>query len=219
MRWNDIYQRAGRIWGEGPSELAVAAVRYLQEHKLDGQGLSILDIGCGYGRDALYFLSNLRCKVLGVDPAPKAVEIALGAVPQGRKGDATFRCCSFTELGGSQYDVVSTSNLYQVLGKGERGDLVKAAREALKPGGLLFLSTLSVSDPEHYGKGAAVPGDPHSFLDRTFLHFSTREELLQDFAFLALKELYAYEYYEPHSEGTHHHISWILIGQLPVEGV
>ena len=32
MFWDDEYKRNERVWGEGPSELAVAVVEYLQRY-------------------------------------------------------------------------------------------------------------------------------------------------------------------------------------------
>ncbi len=211
--WDDEYRRNERLWGERPSELATAAVIYLQKHKLNSNKWSMLDIGCGYGRDAFYCQEHLRCEILGIDTSQKAIDIALEASTS-HKGAAAFRRCDFRQLKGDKYDVVFVSNLYQLLRKDERTELRDAAQRSLKPGGLLFLSTLSVNDPEHYGKGAPVPDEPNSFQDKKYLHLCTREELLDDFAFMHIDKLYEHDYNEPRVTGeTHHHISWILIGE------
>ncbi|MEX2739153.1 MAG: class I SAM-dependent methyltransferase [Candidatus Wukongarchaeota archaeon] len=214
MFWDNQYENNGRIWGEGPSELAITTVRYLQKLELNHQTLTLLDIGCGYGRDTFYFLNNLKCKILAIDISEKALDIASNAIPQSQKEDVKFQHCNFTELKKGKYDIVFISNLYQLLKKNERKELRKAVMRTLKPNGLLFLSTLSVKDPEHYGKGTPIPEEPNSFQDRVYLHFCTKEELIEDFAFLKIKKLYEHEYYEPRTKGeTHHHISWILIGE------
>lgn len=214
MYWNNQYKRNERLWGERPSELAIAAVEYLQKNKTNNEILSVLDIGCGYGRDAFYFLKNLRCRVLGVDISEEAIDIASNAALKSQKEDVKFQCCSFTGLKEGKYDIVFISNLYQLLKKNEREELRKMIMRTLKPNGLLFLSALSVSDPEHYGKGVPVPEEPNSFKDKVYLHFCTEEELTKDFAFLKIKELYEHEYYEPRVTGEiHHHVSWILIGE------
>jgi 2-polyprenyl-3-methyl-5-hydroxy-6-metoxy-1,4-benzoquinol methylase len=84
----------------------------------------------------------------------------------------------------------------------------------LKPNGLLFLSTLSVRDPEHYGKGDPVPGETNSFHDKTYLHLCTKEELIGDFDFIYIKEIYEHAFREPRVIGeAHHHVSWILAGE------
>jgi 2-polyprenyl-3-methyl-5-hydroxy-6-metoxy-1,4-benzoquinol methylase len=214
MFWDNEYESNERVWGEGPSELAVAVVRYLQKYKLNNEILKILDIGCGYGRDAFYFLDNLRCRIFGIDISEKAIDIASNAVLKAKEEDAKFQCCNFTELKESGYDIVFVSNLYQLLKKNERKELRETVVRTLKSNGLLFLSTLSVRDPKHYGKGIPVLEEFNSFQDRVYLHFCTREELIEDFTFLNIKELYEYEYYEPRATGEiHHHISWILVGE------
>jgi SAM-dependent methyltransferase len=214
MFWDNEYKSSERVWGERPSELAVAVVRYLQKRKSNNEILSILDIGCGYGRDAFYFLNNFRCRILGIDTSEKAIDIASTAIPKTQEKDVKFQCCNFTELKEGGYDIVFISNLYQLLRKNERKELRKTVVRTLKPNGLLFLSTLSVRDPEHYGKGIPIPEESNSFQDRVYLHLCTKEELVEDFAFLNVKELYEHKYYEPRVTGEiHHHISWILIGE------
>ncbi len=213
MFWDNEYKSKERVWGERPSELAIAAAGYLQKCKSSNEILSILDIGCGYGRDAFY-LENLGCMILGIDISEEAINIASDVVLKVQKEDVKFQCCNFTELKEEKYDIVFISNLYQLLKKNERKELRKAVMRILKPNGLLFLSTLSIKDSEHCGKGTPIPEESNSFQDRVYLHFCTREELVEDFAFLNIKELYEHEYYEPHSTGEiHHHISWILIGE------
>jgi 2-polyprenyl-3-methyl-5-hydroxy-6-metoxy-1,4-benzoquinol methylase len=214
MLWDNEYRANKRVWGEGPSELAIAAVGYLQKCKSNNEILSILDIGCGYGRDAFYFLDNLRCRIFGIDTSEEAIDIASNAVLKAQKEDVRFQCSNFTELKEGKYDIVYVSNLYHLLKKNESRELRRTVVKTLKPKGLLFLSTLSVSDPEHHGKGIPVPKESNSFQDRTYLHFCTREELIKDFAFLDIKQLYEHEYYEPRVTGEiHHHISWILMGE------
>jgi SAM-dependent methyltransferase len=214
MFWDNEYKSNERVWGGGPSELAIAVVKYLQKNSLNNTILSILDIGSGYGRDAFYFLDNLRCRIFGIDISEKAIDIASNVVLKAQKEDVKFQCCNFTKLKEGKYDIVFVSNLYQLLKKNERKELRETVVRTLKPNGLLFLSTLSVRDPEHYGKGTSVPEESNSFHERLYLHFCTREELIEDFAFLNIKELYEHEYYEPRATGEiHHHISWILVGE------
>lgn len=214
MSWNKEYEDLGNVWGERPSKLAIAAFKFLQKNGLNNMILSILDIGCGYGRDAFYFLANFRCRILGIDISEKAIDIASNSVLEAQKEDVKFKCCNFTELEAGECDIVFISNLYQLLRDKERKELRETVMRTLKPNGLLFLSTLSVRDPEHYGKGIQVSGESNSFQDKVYLHFCAGEELTEDFAFLNIKALYEHEYYEPRAANeVHHHISWILIGE------
>lgn len=213
MTWEDQYKESGKLWGEEPSMLAAAAVKYLQA-KAGTTAVSILDIGCGYGRDALYLSGNLNCKILGIDVSEKAIEMASNTAAQLKKRNMKFQCLDFSDLTLDGFDIVFVSNVYQILQQGEREILRRAISHALSQGGLLFLSTLSIKDPEHFGKGSAVPGEENSFRDKVYLHFCTRQELEKDFNFLQVRTLYEHEYYEPRATGeTHHHVSWVLIGK------
>ena len=215
MCWDRDYEAHERIWGEGPSELAVAALKHLAAGASGDWLPQLIDIGCGYGRDALYISERFRCGIVGIDLSPKAIEIASNAARAAGTKNVTFRCCDFAELDSGAYDIVFLSNVYQILRKDERQTLLQAISRILKPGGRLFLSTLSVRDPQHYGKGIPVAGDPNSFLEAKYVHLSSTEELVSDFAlFVDIKELYEHEYDEPRATGeVHHHISWIMIGR------
>lgn len=214
MFWNNEYKNNEHVWGEGPSELAIVAVRYLQECKSNNKILSILEIGCGYGRDVLYFSKHLRCTILGIDNSEKAIDMTRNTCHKISKESIKFRCCDFAELGEVRYDVIFIGNLYHLLKPNERERLIKKIKKVLGSGGLLFLNALSTNDPEEYGKGIPVENEPHSFQKEKYLHFFTQEELEKDFNFMTMMELYEHKYDEPHVTGeTHHHISWILIGQ------
>ena len=202
-----------------PSELATAAVEYLQKYKSNKEILSILDIGCGNGRDAFYFSDNLRCSVLGIDLSGEAIHFASNRALKLQKGNVKFQRLNFTELKEGKYDIVFTASLYHFLKKNEREEFRKIVMRTLKPNGLLFLSTLSVGDTEYYGKGTPVPEESNSFLyehsagNKVYLHFCTREELIEDFDFLNIKELYEHEDYDPRVKRPINYIPWIMIGE------
>jgi len=216
LHWEDEYRTKKRPWGEGPSELARAVVECIRKTRTSDAELSILDVGCGYGRDALYYADTLNCRVLGIDTAAKGIEIALGAASEREAGNVNFERRDFRDGRGDKYDIICASNLYQLLRPEQRRELRETVKESLLPGGLFFLSTLSVDDPEHFGEGAPIDGEAnsYSYQHRVYLHFCTAEELKEDFRFLTIKELYEHEYDEPHADGNaHHHISWILAAE------
>jgi SAM-dependent methyltransferase len=211
LYWDKEYETNQRIWGDRPGELAVIMVKYLQDHGLNDRFLSILDIGCGYGRNCSYLAKHLNCNVLGIDTSQKAIEILSNSIVDPRTKEIQFRCCDFMDLARDKFDIVFASNLYQILQRKQREEFRKKIA-LLKPQGMLFLNNLSTNDPEEYGKGEPCPDESHSFKGDKFLHFCTREELEEDFHFLSIKELYEHRYDEPRAQGkTHHHISWILI--------
>jgi 2-polyprenyl-3-methyl-5-hydroxy-6-metoxy-1,4-benzoquinol methylase len=215
--WDNEYENNLRIWGDRPSELALITLKYLKSHQLNEKYLSILDIGCGYGRDSFYLAKQLNCSILGIDISQKAIEISTNSLNDQSSKVVQFKCCHFNELSQDKYDIVFVSNLYQLLQRDEREDLRKKIANILKPQGLLFLNNLSTNDPEEYGKGKPCPNEKHSFKGEKYLHFCNREELIRDFQFISIKELFEHEYAEFRVHGvTHHHISWILIGELTI---
>jgi len=124
-----------------------------------------------------------------------------------------FECYDFRQMSDGKFEIIFTSNFYQLLKMEERNALRDIIEKKLKPGGMLFLSTFSTGDPEHFGKGKRIDNEDNSFYDERFLHFCTREELERDFSFLNINELVEHRYFEPRSNGeVHHHISWLLFG-------
>ncbi len=216
MTWDNVYRTNQRVWGDKPSALAAFACHYLQGVKSPGKTIEILDIGCGYGRDAIYLANRFNCHILGIDNSSEAIEMARKAMAADLESRVTFQCCDFRQIPNRKFEMVFASYFYHLLEMGERQAFINTIKKKLKPGGMLFLSTLSPKDPEHFGKGKAVENEINSFHDQRYLHFCTREELEGDFSFLTIKKLSEHEYYEPRSNGeVHHHIFWLLMGVNP----
>jgi len=113
MLWDTIYKGNNRIWGEEPSELAVFAVYYLKTLGLNDKNLSILDVGCGYGRDAVYFSKHLRCTVLGIDSSKEAIDMAKTACSKASNIDKVYlHFCTRNEL-GNEFNFLKIKELYE----------------------------------------------------------------------------------------------------------
>lgn len=231
LHWDRRYEADERIWGDGPSELARLAVARLRPYA--SPELSILDVGCGYGRDTRYLAAELGCHALGIDGSPAAIGAARKEHAEAARKDQA------ASLRGSQpapidvdylvsdiaslaahpdrrgpYDVVFTCNVYHLLGPIGRRESAAALAAVTRPGGLLFLSTMSPRDPQHYAKGEPVSGEERSWVDKVYLHFCTAEELSRDFAGFEILDLDERSYDEPHpGAATHHHTSWFLEGR------
>jgi SAM-dependent methyltransferase len=194
-----------------------------------GRGIDVLDVGCGYGRDSFFMAAELECRVLGIDPSPAAV----AAARRGRRGDLDVEFETLDpgalaagaspdggQVGGASpdalvpdagFDVVYASNVYHLLPSASRESFRVAAAGLTRPGGLLFLSTLSPRDPQHYAKGEPVPGEERSWIEHCYLHFCTEKELRDEFAAFELLDLEEHSYEELHADGRlHHHASWFL---------
>jgi SAM-dependent methyltransferase len=215
ISWDAEYHEGGNIWGEKPGPLASFSLEYLRRHNLLSMGLRVLDLGCGYGRDAFFLVRNMDCTIVGIDNSEEAIKMAVQNRPVDYTSKLEFRLVEFSQFHETRkYDVIYMANVYQVLRSDIRRQLIEIARANLDSRGFLFLSTLSVNDPEHFGKGNRVLEETNSFVDKKFIHLSTREELIGDFNFLSINKMIEHPYEEPRYDGnTHRHISWLLAGQ------
>ena len=220
--WEKRYVTDGRLWGEGPSELARLAVARLRPavagaSDADAAPLTLIDVGCGSGRDSRYLAAELGCRVLGLDPSPAAVAAARKARRPGLDveylaGDAASLADDAARAG--RFDIAFAGNVYHLLSPGGRREFAAALAALVRPGGLLFLSTLSPRDPQHYAVGEPVLGEERSWVERVYLHFCTAAELEADFAAFEVLDLEERSYDEHNANGVvHRHASWFLEGR------
>ena len=228
--WDGQYRAGGQLWGEAPSELASVAVERLREQGTAAAELTLLDLGCGYGRDDVALWRALGLAIVGIDGAARAIEMARAALPAGARIE--YGCADFVDparadgrlwqgpagarVATTRFGAVYSSNVYQLLDPPARAGFRSAVRDLLAPGGLFFLSTLSAHDPQHAGRGRPVPGETDSFVERRYLHLCRRAELADEFGFLTLERLEEVAYDEERPGGEpHHHLSWLLVGRTP----
>lgn len=81
--WQQYYEDQGyNLWGFSPSPTArILAQAILDSNPRRLERIEIVDWGCGYGRDSLYFL-ELGFDVIGIDVSEKTVALARGAYKQ-----------------------------------------------------------------------------------------------------------------------------------------
>jgi cyclopropane fatty-acyl-phospholipid synthase-like methyltransferase len=212
VHWEEKYSSQSRIWGDQPSELALIAAEYLRDRAASGELESVIDLGCGYGRDAGYLARQLGCRVLGIDSSQEAIRMALASTGDG--DGVEYRCCDFCSAGTARHDAVLASNLYHLLGEEDRRRFGLAVDRLLNRGGLLFLNSVSERDPHHFGEGGAKRKETGTGSDG--VEPSSEAELRSVFGALSIAELYEHEYLEPHATGEpHHHVSWILVAERP----
>ena len=131
----------------------------------------ILELGCGGGRDSA-ILAAAGHRVVGIDRSVKAIEKARQRVPAG-----TFQCQDLRApfpVGEAAAGVVIASLSLHYFPWAETEELVRRARRALMPGGLLLCRLNSTND-RHFGAVGHpaiepnyydVDGEPKRFFDR-----------------------------------------------------
>ncbi|HEY0066061.1 MAG TPA: class I SAM-dependent methyltransferase [Flavisolibacter sp.] len=115
--------------------------RYLQSF-LQGQGsLSILEINCGTGDDALW-LSSLGHNVIATDASPEMIAVAKSKLPPEENVSAQFITCAFEDLStrfhDQQFDLLfSNFSGLNCLSPGELERTGRSIAALVKPGGSL----------------------------------------------------------------------------------
>jgi len=103
------------------------------------KGLAVLDAGCGGGLVAEPF-RRLGARVTAIDAEPETVEVARAhAAAAGL--DIDYRCGAVETLAAGRFDAVLALELVEHVA--DPGAFIHAAAAALKPGGILLVSTIN----------------------------------------------------------------------------
>ena len=170
--WNVVHQV--EPISEQPDAEAVAFLEFVGSQS--AKGASILDAGCGRGRNTLH-LSRLGYTVHACDLSPVALRIARArAVEAGTS--VHFQACDLTRLPYAN-GFFAVAICVHVLPYHLRADIVESVRElwrVLKPNGWLYLDLLACEDAE-YGRGQNLEENTFLDPDGTPLHFSSGQEV------------------------------------------
>ena len=130
----------------------------------------VLDAGCGPGNAARYLVAHRpELDLLGIDLAPRMVELAQAAVPSARFVVHDFR--KLSDL-NQRFDGIVCAFGLPYLTREEAGAFIQAAAEALEPEGVLYLSTL-LGRSEESGLQRCSTGD------QVYVTYYTEEEIIQ----------------------------------------
>lgn len=146
--WNSYYKN---IQGKEnkPSNFAVEV-----ENRLITNA-HILELGCGNGRDSLYFISKGH-NVIGIDGSNTAIEI-LNNITSDVSG-ALFVCENFVKcktLYQMQYDCIYSRFTLHAITEEQEDELLSNVRGALNKGGFFCIEARTIHD-DIYGKGREV---------------------------------------------------------------
>ncbi len=162
--WNSYYAKK-LTEVQSPSDFARTVISYLEP------GKSLIDLGCGNGRDSIYFL-NHHLNVTGIDVS----EEAISQLNQLKLKNGNFVCDDFVSskaLYQVQYDYIYSRWTMHAISEQQEDELLGNARDALKEGGLFLIEARSVRD-SLYGKGTCV--GKHAFIYNShFRRFMEKE--------------------------------------------
>jgi len=180
--WDTYYTK--KLAPEYASGFARFALSFMQP------GRKLIDLGCGNGRDSLYFASN--------DMEVTAIDMSETAIDTVRRGcgdlPVTIAHDDFVHskvLIDEKYDYCYSRWTLHTIDDLQHADLLRNVWEALKDGGLFFVETRTISD-DIYGLGREA--GPHAFIYnehyRRFIHPQDFSEqlCLQGFELLHFEE-------------------------------
>ncbi|MDD5999635.1 MAG: adenylyl-sulfate kinase [Lachnospiraceae bacterium] len=180
--WNQYYKEELNEIKQS-SDFAKFVLPYMERRK------KVMDIGCGNGRDSLFFVAN-GMEVTGID----ASETAIRKLNQLHIENSLFVCDDFVTckaLYQMQYDYFYSRWTLHAISERQEEALLKNISDSIKKGGLLFIEARSVGD-ELYGAGKQVARNAFVYNDH-FRRFIVKDELINKLEGLGFEMLYAEE--------------------------
>ncbi|MDP4145337.1 MAG: class I SAM-dependent methyltransferase [Bacillota bacterium] len=198
--WNGRYSAEKHIWGMEP---CMAAKRSAEVFKSCGFH-NILVPGCGYGRHSLFLAQN-GLKVTGFDISDQAVEIAKAELPKDISINYSQGNALDEEKYLQEYDGILSINMLHLFPKDQRQTILQNFSKALKKGGRLVLTSMSVNDAD-YGKGERSVKYTFEAKKGRPIHYFNEEsmkELISDyFKVVSIEEI---REFENHGGKEHYH--------------
>lgn len=179
--WNTFYAENKGI--DEPSLFA----RWIMEQIEKGKKL--VDMGCGNGRDSIYFMKN-GMVVYAVDVSDVAVE----HIAQGYSGKVIVENKDFVEYLGEkeeEFDYLYSRFTIHAISQEEQTVCIQNAYRAIKQGGKFFVEVRCTKD-ELFGKGTLVAKNTY-FYNGHNRRFIEKEELLSDLRMQNFRIEYAEE--------------------------
>ena len=152
--------------------------------QVNNKNATILELGCGPGNITKYLLNtSLQFRITGLDLAPRMIELAIKNNP-----GADFRIMDCRDIAKieEKYDAIMCGFCMPYLSKKESAKLIQDASKLLRPGGVIYISTMEGDyQASGYEATSFSPGDEvyiyyhqakimEDSLARTRWHFSNR---------------------------------------------
>ncbi len=201
--WEQRYLAEGMIWGDKPSLSVITAGRIFTDNNV-----SVIFIpGCGYGRNADYFIKH-GYEVSGSEISKAASEIAIQLHPELR----IQNCDSLNwEIIPGTADAVFAYNFLHLFRKDERSLLIGKWSKALRPGGIIFCTVFSENE-NSFGKGKETESGSFESKPGRAVHYFSEKDLIDHFRNFKLIETEQFEESEDHGGEKHtHNLRYIAV--------
>ncbi|WP_037353022.1 adenylyl-sulfate kinase [Selenomonas sp. FC4001] len=181
--WNKIYS-GNTIRNDIPSNFAKYVYENYISKRTHRNTAELLEIGCGNGRDSLYFI-NEGLHVTGIDASECAID-KLNDITS-TDTNALFICDDFVKCQAvyqCQYDYIYSRFTLHAINDKQQSELFNNISTAIKPGGLLFIEARTIND-DLYGKGTLVGKNAYLYNDhyRRFINKNELEDAIKKLGF------------------------------------
>ncbi len=150
--WDNVYQKDSSFFGEEPSNFAITSYQRMK-HRVK----ELLELGCGQGRDCLFFASNgMAVKVL--DYSKVAIDAVTGKATNKDLSIKSVACDARSGIpfSNEEFDAVYSHMFFNMhFTKAELRFLFDEIKRVLKPNGMHFFSVRSDKD-RLYGTGKQI---------------------------------------------------------------
>lgn len=147
--WNNYYAGSVSVAREEPSLFARAMLQHYME-----SGKNLIELGCGNGRDSLYFAKN-GINVTGIDASQIAIE---ELCERTSLDNCVFICDDFVSVESIyqiQYDYCYSRFTLHAINEQQENQIIQKVYDMLKENGYFFIEARSVHDGK-FGLGQAV---------------------------------------------------------------
>lgn len=176
--WDTVYEN-GEDWGSS------AVSEYVKDASLLLRpGASILDIGCGIGRNAIY-LADKGFAVEAFDISSTAIRTLRSSVGSRRKDNLSFYQADFMYWERSaRFDFVILHGVLNSIDKERRPELLQHLRKRITYGGLIFISIFHPMPSQMKLQGVNILSDVESdFVQQKAFHgYSTERHDIRVFS-------------------------------------
>lgn len=178
--WNEYYSHNAPSIDNKPSDFA----KYIESAFLrEKNPAHILELGCGNGRDSLFFLSKGH-KITAIDESDVAIEM-LSRMTDSNNG--LFVCDDFVKseaLCQMKYDCIYSRFTLHAISEKQEDELLDNVRHALTSNGILAIEARTTND-ELYGKGTEIENNVFFYNEhyRRFINVNAFRSKLEKMGF------------------------------------
>lgn len=168
-----------------PSTFAV----FCQQKLFNNKKLKIIELGCGNGRDAIYFAHNNH-HIIAIDQSTVGIDIECSRINASINENITAIADDFVSINYSNYhkvDAFYSRFTLHAITKDDEIKLLSSVYSALQNGGLLAIEVRTIKDPL-YGEGTSVGNN--AFVTDHYRRFIDTNIFLKQVLDLGFKLIY-----------------------------